>query len=42
VLGEIPYLGALFRDTARQNHRTELLIFITPRVVSERVNQAAQ
>lgn len=41
VLGEIPYLGALFRDQAKQNHRTELLIFITPRVVSEHVNQAA-
>ena len=41
VLGEIPYLGALFRDTSKQNHRTELLIFITPRVVSEKVNQAA-
>jgi type IV pilus assembly protein PilQ len=42
VLGEIPYLGALFRDTAKTNNRNELLIFITPRVLSERVNQAAQ
>lgn len=41
VLGEIPYLGALFRDVAKTNNRTELLIFITPRVISERVNQAA-
>ncbi len=41
VLGEIPYLGALFRDQVKVNNRTELLIFITPRVVSERVNQAA-
>ncbi|SPE21586.1 Fimbrial assembly protein PilQ [Burkholderiales bacterium] len=42
VLGEIPYLGVLFRDQAKTNNRTELLIFITPRVLSERVNQAAQ
>jgi type IV pilus assembly protein PilQ len=42
VLGEIPYLGALFRDQVKVNHKTELIIFITPRVVSERVNQAAQ
>lgn len=36
-LGDIPYLGALFRvknDTAK---RRELLIFITPRVISDQV-----
>jgi type II secretory pathway component HofQ len=33
----------LFRDQAKTNNRTELLIFITPRILSERVvNQAAQ
>jgi len=43
VLGEIPFLGALFRDVAKTNNKTELLIFITPRILSERVvNQAAQ
>jgi type IV pilus assembly protein PilQ len=42
VLGEIPFLGALFRDQVKVNNKTELIIFITPRVVSERVNQAAQ
>jgi type IV pilus assembly protein PilQ len=42
VLGEIPFLGALFRDQTKVNNKTELIIFITPRVVSERVNQAAQ
>ena len=42
VLGEIPFLGALFRDQVKINHKTELIIFITPRVVSERVNQAAR
>ncbi len=43
LLGEIPFIGALFRDQAKTNNRTELLIFITPRILSERVvNQAAQ
>jgi len=42
VLGEIPYLGALFREQFKTNNRTELLIFITPKVLSERVNQASQ
>jgi type IV pilus assembly protein PilQ len=37
LLGDIPVMGALFRNTQRVNDRTELLIFITPRVVSERV-----
>jgi len=41
-LGEIPYLGALFRDTSKTNNRDELLIFITPRILSERLNQASQ
>ncbi|HYB51975.1 MAG TPA: type IV pilus secretin PilQ [Burkholderiaceae bacterium] len=43
ILGEIPFIGVLFRDVAKTNDRTELLIFITPRILSERViNQAAQ
>jgi type IV pilus assembly protein PilQ len=37
LLGDIPVMGALFRNTQRINDRSELLIFITPRVVSERV-----
>ena len=35
VLGDIPYLGNLFRNTARTNDRTELLVFLTPRVVND-------
>lgn len=35
VLGEIPVLGALFRTTSRVSNRSELLVFITPRVVSD-------
>lgn len=39
-LGDIPVVGALFRNKLRVNDRTELMIFITPRVVSERVTTA--
>jgi type IV pilus assembly protein PilQ len=35
VLGDIPYLGRLFKRTANESRRTELLIFITPKVISE-------
>jgi type IV pilus assembly protein PilQ len=35
LLGDIPYFGTFFRTTSRQEDKTELLIFITPRVVSE-------
>ena len=35
VLGEIPVLGALFRNTRRESNRSELLVFITPRIVTE-------
>jgi type IV pilus assembly protein PilQ len=41
-LGDIPYLGYLFKTTSRTNDRTELLIFITPRIVTERVTGAAR
>ena len=33
VLGDIPLLGALFRKKNRLDNRTELLIFLTPRIV---------
>ncbi len=35
LLGDIPYLGYLFKNTARTNDRTELLVFLTPRVVTD-------
>ena len=35
LLGDIPYLGRLFKRTNNANRRTELLIFITPRIVAE-------
>ncbi|WP_024304229.1 type IV pilus secretin PilQ [Pseudogulbenkiania sp. MAI-1] len=33
LLGDIPLLGALFRSRSKQDDRTELLVFLTPRVV---------
>ncbi|MCD6287494.1 MAG: type II secretion system protein GspD [Candidatus Hydrogenedentes bacterium] len=33
LLGDIPYLGALFRRTITDKSKTELLIFLTPHVV---------
>lgn len=35
-LGDIPFLGNLFKTTTRVSQKTELLIFITPRVISDR------
>ncbi len=40
-LGDLPYVGIFFRDRAKTNNRTELLIFITPRVISQQMDQAA-
>jgi type II secretory pathway component GspD/PulD (secretin) len=34
-LGDIPYLGKLFTGTFRYNQKRELVIFITPHLVSE-------
>jgi type IV pilus assembly protein PilQ len=36
LLGDIPYLGWLFKTTSKINDKTELIIFITPKIVSER------
>ncbi len=35
VLGDIPYLGVLFRTTIDENAKSELLIFVTPRIVMQ-------
>jgi type IV pilus assembly protein PilQ len=37
LLGDIPVLGNLFKNNQRQNNRTELLVFITPRVMLDQV-----
>lgn len=39
LLGDIPVLGYLFKSTTRTNDRTELLVFLTPRVVNDAVVQ---
>ena len=36
VLGDIPVVGNLFKSTGRTDDKTELLIFITPKIVAER------
>ena len=36
VLGDIPYFGWMFRNTANFNEKKELLIFVTPRIVTEK------
>jgi len=37
-LGDIPYLGYLFKDKVRYSNRTELLMFITPKIVTDRAS----
>ncbi|MEW6703539.1 MAG: type IV pilus secretin PilQ [Pseudomonadota bacterium] len=36
VLGDVPVVGNLFKNKSRVSDKTELLIFITPKVVSDR------
>jgi type IV pilus assembly protein PilQ len=40
LLGDVPLLGHLFKSTGRENTKTELLVFITPKIVAERVASA--
>ena len=35
LLGDLPVLGNLFRNTAKENQKTELLVFLTPKVVRD-------
>jgi len=35
LLGDVPYVGGLFRSTSRTSNKTELLVFLTPRVVTD-------
>ena len=35
ILGDIPYLGWMFRNSSQLNEKKELLIFVTPRIVTE-------
>ena len=38
LLGDIPFLGHLFKNTTNVNKKTELLIFITPKILREGSN----
>ncbi|GAC1318774.1 MAG: type 4a pilus secretin PilQ [Collimonas sp.] len=38
LLGDIPVLGYLFKQSAVVNKRTELLIFLTPKIVIDRIS----
>lgn len=35
VLGDLPVLGTLFRTAGRESRRTELLVFLTPKVMAD-------
>ena len=36
LLGDIPFLGYLFQNRSRSTNKTELLVFITPKIVTDR------
>jgi type IV pilus assembly protein PilQ len=36
LLGDVPVLGYLFKNTVRTANKTELLVFLTPRIVTDR------
>ncbi|MDQ1832075.1 type IV pilus secretin PilQ [Massilia sp. CCM 9029] len=38
LLGDLPVLGHLFKKTSRTNNKTELLVFITPKIVADRLS----
>ncbi|MFZ5512242.1 MAG: type IV pilus secretin PilQ [Pseudomonadota bacterium] len=35
LLGELPVVGHLFKNTERKDNKTELLVFITPKIVND-------
>jgi len=41
LLGDIPYVGNLFKNNRRTNDRRELLVFLTPRIISNAVATSA-
>ncbi len=36
--GDLPAVGPLFRNTLRVDNKTELLVFLTPRIIDERLS----
>ncbi len=37
LLGDVPVLGYLFRSNERKDNKTELLVFITPRIINDQL-----
>ncbi len=35
ILGDIPYIGRLFRNNLKQDSKREILIFVTPKIVND-------
>jgi len=42
LLGDVPVLGYLFKTKGRESAKTELLVFITPKIVADRAAAAAR
>lgn len=38
-LGDLPYIGRLFRKDVKSDNKSELLIFVTPRIVNDSVSR---
>ena len=36
-LGDIPILGNLFKTTSKSDTRSELLVFITPKIITDKL-----
>lgn len=37
ILGDIPVIGSLFKTTAKTNTKSEMLVFITPKIMTDKV-----
>ena len=35
LLGDLPFIGPLFRTTRERNEKSELLIFVTPKILKD-------
>ena len=38
-LGDVPVLGNLFKTRTKDSRKTEMLVFITPKVITDRTGQ---
>jgi type IV pilus assembly protein PilQ len=36
ILGDIPILGSIFRSSATQKRKSELIILVTPKILSDK------